>query len=143
MTRDRIDRRTAERGRSRYQQHFFGREHDHAQQPQQSARTPAHAVYTDPLAARGALSWAGHARPHDCDLDDGPITEGTLDSGQIRSPSDELRVGRRPVRSAYRQEDHGLDQARLSGGVRPPHDVRSPSERDLERPVPPQVTDRQ
>ena len=52
-----------------------------------------------------------------------------------RLPADHLGVGPRPVRRPARQQDDGLEEARLAGGVRAPDEVRARPERRLERVV--------
>ena len=154
-----VEGRPPQRRRADDQQHLLGREEHRPEVLGQRCRPARHAVDLDLLAAarlQGQLEAtersAGAARPRPPrPAGSGRIadrrclrrrTDHALDAQEVGAPADQLRVGGGPVGPAQRQQDDGLEQSRLAGGVRAPDELRPGPELEVQRGVAPEIPDR-
>jgi hypothetical protein len=139
LTGQRVQCATPEGRRTGNEEHLLGREHDRPEQTQETARPPRDAVDPDPL------STAGRGLAYQRDLDrrgmDGArrVCNGAFDAGEVCTPPNQLRVGRRAVRAAPGEENDRFQQAGLAGRIRPPDQLWPGTEGRLERAVPADV----
>ena len=123
-----VERLPAERRRPRDEQHLLGGEQDRPEHAGQPCRAARDAVDADPLPG------AAGAGPDERDLDGSRASAGSpadagLDPGELLAPADELALRGRAVRAAPGEEDDRLEEARLAGGVRAPHELRARARR--------------
>ena len=126
-----VDDGSPERRGAGDQEHVLGRKDDHPQQHAEAGGPPAEPVDPDPLS-----TGRSGRTPHDGNLQHvgaGPA----LDAREVGAPPHELAIRARAVRAPPGEQHHGLEQARLAGGVRSPDQMRNRTERHVEGRIPP------